>query len=150
MEEAGILDIDCLVNVLLLLFFFKPTEDFRLEAAKFKKKKKMKNSPGDSNVQHNKADTQTLSYGAFRSSERTRTRTPTRGRQTPRSLRQSTTPPWFSFTFPNFCLWFEKHLFTLWVSNFWVQELSAQPGLRCHPKLVLHPSTPVQTEYFFS
>lgn len=40
LEEAGILDIDCLVNVLLLLVFFTPTEDFRLEAAKLKKKKK--------------------------------------------------------------------------------------------------------------
>lgn len=47
MEEAGILDIDCLVNVLLLLFFFTPTEDFRLEAVKLKEKIRVKNSLGN-------------------------------------------------------------------------------------------------------
>lgn len=34
---AGILDADCLVNALLLLLVFTPTEDFRVEATRFKK-----------------------------------------------------------------------------------------------------------------
>ena len=47
MGGAGILDIDCLVNVLLLLFFFTPTEDFPLEAVKLKEKIRVKNSLGN-------------------------------------------------------------------------------------------------------
>jgi hypothetical protein len=35
---AGTLDTDCLLNVLLLLFF-TPTEDFRLEAVRLREKK---------------------------------------------------------------------------------------------------------------